>query len=668
MNIGSMIRGLLGETKAGDAKQLDMKTGQVVRGVVLSVSEDGQEAVVQIQGVKVRAALETPMQAGQATLLQVQPPAENGMMVLKPLAESPYLALPTQSLADVLSSLGLADTDESRTLVQAMQSSGVPLTKENAELFSRMMLQKPASVPAEQWIQSAAIALQRGLPVTAESIRGLQQAVFGAPIHELLAVLDEHLETAQMMLIPTKPAGESRGAGEAVPMNRPVLNGAVQVGASAQAEVSKQLEAAVKGAAAETGSAAAANPAMAADDAGGLQPLMAKLQQVLQQLRTAPLAGTPALASPQGSAATAGSEASPAALTPPQGTAAQAGSGSPAAPEPNPPQTHAAEPWVGRILKLLGAEHEQQGVRGAGMPPAPVPEAAAGNARPTAAAPAIGQGAAQQAAGQAEPGPATLSGGGTAEAASAAAAAARTAAPSSAGGSGPQPPAVEFAAGHDLPARALHAAGIHAAAASLPDADTAGMRMEHEQHHTSPQDTLKGILLQLVNHDEAPQALKEAAQQLISHLTGQQLLLNTDRTAPFAQVTLFLPLNGPDGQETASVQIQSRRGPKGELDASNCRLWFDLQMKHLGQTLVDVQVVDRIVSLKVHNDNDWAGELLVNHREEISGAMESLGYQLLTLKTEPLPEKAADSKQGPAAAASVNVYVPQSYKGVDFKV
>ena len=107
MNIGSLIRGLLGDTKAGDPKQLDMKTGQVVRGVVLSVSEDGQEAVVQIQGVKVRAALETPLQAGQATLLQVQPPAGNGMMVLKPLAESPYSALPTQSLSDVLSSLGL---------------------------------------------------------------------------------------------------------------------------------------------------------------------------------------------------------------------------------------------------------------------------------------------------------------------------------------------------------------------------------------------------------------------------------------------------------------------------------------------------------------------------------------------------------------------------------
>ncbi|MED5019861.1 hypothetical protein P9847_21520, partial [Paenibacillus chibensis] len=197
MNIGSLIRGLLGETKPGDAKQLDMKTGQVVRGVVLSVSEDGQEAVVQIQGVKVRAVLETPMQAGQATLLQVQPPMDNGMMVLKPLADSPYIALPAQSMAEVLNSLGLPDTHETRTMVQAMQASGVPLTKENAELFTRIMQLKPASVPAEQWIQSAAIALQRGLPVTGESVRGLQQAVFGAPVHELLAVLDEQLQNMQ---------------------------------------------------------------------------------------------------------------------------------------------------------------------------------------------------------------------------------------------------------------------------------------------------------------------------------------------------------------------------------------------------------------------------------------------------------------------------------------
>ncbi|MFU1792350.1 hypothetical protein ACM1RC_00640 [Paenibacillus azoreducens] len=622
MNISSLIRGLLGDAKPGDVKQLDMKTGQVVRGVVLSVSEDGQEAVVQIQGVKVRAALETPLEAGQATLLQVQPPGENGMMVLKPLTDSPNAALPIKSMADVLQGLGLADTDDNRALVEAMRASGIPLTKENAELLGRIMQQKPAGVPLPEWVQSAAIALQRGLPVTGESVRGLQQAVFGPPVHELLAQLEAELDAAQV------PGGKGMPApGDAATANRPAQGAPVSSGAliqagedQAQPQGSAMKEAAVQGG----GGGAQAPAAGASAGAGGLAPLLAKLQQVLGQLRTAPLT---ALAVQQGGAA-AGANGLPAAETaPPQAQAAQAGSGSAAAPEG---PTPGAEPWVGRLLKLLGAEHEQQGVRGA-MQPAQDP--AARGARPQAAAPAVGRGAAPE-AGQAEPGPAS----GGARAAGAAAAA-RPPAPAPAG------------------------AGVRQAANLFPAADSAGMRAEHAlQSAGTPQDTLKGVLLQLMNHDEAPPALKEAAQQLVSHLTGQQLLLNTDRTAPFAQVTLFLPLNGPDGQETASVQIQSRRGPKGELDAANCRLWFDLQMKHLGQTLVDVQVVNRIVSLKVHNPYEWAGALLENNREEISGAMEAIGYQLLTLKAEPMPEKPAET------AAAVKEYVPQSYKGVDFRV
>lgn len=641
MNIGSLIRGMLGDAKTGDAKQFEMKTGQVVRGMVLSVSEDGQEAVVQIQGVKVRAMLETPLQEGQTTLLQVQPPAAGGMLVLKPLSGSPNASLPAKSVADVLNALGLADTEENRTMIQAMQSSGVALTKENAELFGRMLQQKPASVPTAEWIQAAAIALQRGLPVTGESVRGLQQAVFGAPVHELLSVLEAQLEGALASSGQAKPAA---GAGTPGALDQAALSsGANGMAAAKGTEPQQGISPAKEGAAGqEQGAAAAKSAALLAADRG-LQPLLDKLQQVLLQLRAAP-----ALAGLQGSGVAAGAAGAPAGgAAPPQEPAAQAASGGPAAPEAKPPQTPGAEPWVGRLLKLLGAEHEQQGVRGA-MPPAQT-AAAAQSARPEA--------------GTAGPGPAT--GGGAAGGA-----AGNPPAAVHAGGAGLQQPAAadEGPAAQGLQARQA-AAGIHPAAAQIPASETAGIRAEHALHGPGTQhDTLKGILLQLVNHDDAPPQLKEAAQQLVSHLTGQQLLLNTDRTAPFAQVTLLLPLNGPDGQETASIQIQSRRGAKGELDASNCRLWFDLQMKHLGQTLVDVQVVDRIVSLKVHNGHEWAGELLENHRDEIAGAIESIGYQLLSLKAEPLPEKEPDSPSAMLAKAAVSEYVPQSYRGVDYRV
>ncbi|KHF32391.1 hypothetical protein CM49_05413 [Paenibacillus sp. P1XP2] len=291
MNIGSLIRGMLGDAKTGDAKQLEMKTGQVVRGMVLSVSEDGQEAVVQIQGVKVRAMLETPLQEGQTTLLQVQPPAAGGMLVLKPLSGSPNASLPAKSVADVLNALGLADTEENRTMIQAMQSSGVALTKENAELFGRMLQQKPASVPTAEWIQAAAIALQRGLPVTGESVRGLQQAVFGAPVHELLSQLEGALASSGQ----AKPAA---GAGTPGALDQAALSsGANGMAAAKGTEPQQGISPAKEGAAGqEQGAAAAKSAALLAADRG-LQPLLDKLQQVLLQLRAAPaLAGLQAAA------------------------------------------------------------------------------------------------------------------------------------------------------------------------------------------------------------------------------------------------------------------------------------------------------------------------------------------------------------------------------------
>jgi hypothetical protein len=92
-------------------------------------------------------------------------------------------------------------------------------------------------------------------------------------------------------------------------------------------------------------------------------------------------------------------------------------------------------------------------------------------------------------------------------------------------------------------------------------------------------------------------------------------------------------------------------------------------MKQLGQTMVDVQVVDRIVSLKLHNDNPWVLELLDGRRENIAAAVESIGYQLSGLRTEPLPE--LGSAGAPAAGlspAKLADYVPDAYKGVDYRI
>lgn len=677
MNIGPLLRSMMGDVRSGEPKSLELKTGQVVRGTVLSVSEDGQEAVIQVQGVKLHAALETPLRPGETTLLQVQPESKDGLAVLKPVQSTPGAVLSAASLAKALDSLGLENTAANRDLLQLMQKSGIPLTSDNVALLQQVSGQKPGGVPLAEWIQAAGIAFGRGLPITGESVAGLHQAVFGPPLHVLLSSLEEQIagflrQAGQDAAgtggrAPTgstaEPSGQPMPAGSAGGAASQASGTNAGTAAGTTAEASALAGTAPSGGGAQPNQAAGlvqlARQGAFADVPGGpqtLQPalqgqaaaggtggaLVAKLQAVLAELQASMLqegmdgakgpgrgAGGPAGGSPVAAGMTGGTGAAAGGTAP---AAAPQGEG-PAGPSPAGTRpTPAAEPWVGRVLKLLGAEHEQQALRAAA--PAGTPAAGAAQEAPPAA-------------GASAPSPLRQ------------AAAAGSAAP----GGGLIPPGTDPAAPAEARAGQIPAqppgSADEAAAFRGGSGTTAAGTAAHE--------TLKGLLLQVMASEDLPAPLQEAARQLVQQLTGQQLLLNTDRTAPFAQVTMFLPFIGPDGRQTAAVHIESRRGRKGELDPDNCRLWFDLQMKALGQIMVDVQVADKKVLLKIYSEKEATGSFLESRQEEVSEALEKAGYRLLSLKAELLiPPDGAD---GAEADFSLPMsYAPSVYKGVDYRV
>ncbi|WCM63209.1 DNA ligase [Paenibacillus polymyxa] len=704
MNIGSVFRGLLGDVKAGEAKKLDMQPGQVVRGVVLKVSEDGGEAVLQIQGSQVRAKLETPLQPGQTTTFQVQPASPSGMTVLKPLNDVANTPQQTVALADVLESVGLPDTAQNRELIQAMQKNGVPLTSENAASLREAMAKQSGNVQLGTFVQAAAVAFQRGLPLTAESINGLRQAMFGPPLNDLLSSLEQELETVlkqQAQVISTdRSVGESTTIKNADRMSAsPTGASSVVVdGQEGQAPLlSKDASAAAKQT--EAGQTTGGNELLKGTQAANLAAAVSEASALATDSDTATGATSAAKGTAPGEAEAANGrgatvateagvnapESSADALNGPRTRVEQSQSQQATAASTQlkdadgAPAAATAEP-AGAKPALTAATADRLSAQQAG---APVPQSTAGNtAAPevplqrlrtllqelrAAVPPALSTAAPEQ--------PATE----VAQPMAGALRAADATASQPAASSPQLTPTEDPWVGRVLKLLgAEHEQQVHRATTQVAQGAAARMEPPEGMPQTLPglaaasgdtvsadADTVKGALLQLMSSDNLPPALKEAAQQVVQHLTGQQLLLNTDRTAPFAQVHMFIPFVGPDGRETATIQIQSRRGKRGELDASNCRLWFDLDMKGLGPTLVDVQVVDRIVSVKLHNDHEWAASLLTSGRESIHTALESLGYQLLSLRTEPMPIR---TEQNSLASSEVQSYVPQPYKGVDLKI
>ncbi len=628
MDVGRLMRAALGETAPAEGKALELKPGQVIRGIVMQLFAEN-EALLNIGGTTIRAKLETPIPVGQATLFQVQPNAGQLAVFLKPLSAS-TVDLATESLAGVLKSFGMKDTPLNRAVVRVLHEEGAPMSRAtNAAVASAVEALAPTGeAETDALLRAAATAAKRGLPPTAETVRALHTAMTGPTPTEVLRALEAGARDA--LTAPGTSATAKQAAtrlldvlqradallGEALrPQAAAEGAGGARPPAGAPAPQAAPVPQASAGSA-----AAAAPPAQAPATGASPMPQAAPIAASSSPAPAASAGTLPAPTPPPGSSAVP-TQSGPGASASPPAAASGAPEGAPPAQAPPPaapgPQAPAAtvapeRPPLLSFLKLLRVDAEREWLKLAAAPSPPPEGGAPATSAGERAAPAE-----RLLRLMAEPAP-------------------------------PQSP--------------LPNAAVAADAATQAAADKA------------PIETLKSLLSQIAGADDAPPALKEAAQTALQSVTGQQLLMAQDKSAPFAHVTMFVPLKGRDGGDgNASVQIHTRRGKKGELDADNCRLWFQLFLASLGETWVDVTVMNKIIGLHVWNDHPAAQTLMETHKAGMEAAMRDIGYQLLTFKHSTKPKETAaaagDANASGAPAKGVSAaYAPPKYRGVDLRV
>ena len=131
MLVSQLMRGMLGEPQPDQAKALELRIGQVVRGVVLQLL-DGQEALVSLAGVQVRARLEAPLAPGQSAMLQVMPESSAGTIVLRQ-ADAGNAQPSEATLRELMRTLGLPDKRWAAELALDLRRGGYPVTRETGE-------------------------------------------------------------------------------------------------------------------------------------------------------------------------------------------------------------------------------------------------------------------------------------------------------------------------------------------------------------------------------------------------------------------------------------------------------------------------------------------------------------------------------------------------------
>ncbi|MDM5310025.1 hypothetical protein [Peribacillus frigoritolerans] len=175
-------------------------------------------------------------------------------------------------------------------------------------------------------------------------------------------------------------------------------------------------------------------------------------------------------------------------------------------------------------------------------------------------------------------------------------------------------------------------------------------------------ETLKPLLLKLLN-EQIPAAIKEMAEQILNRITAQQIL--SQENGPIQNLLLTLPLNLGSTQTDLTLQWSGRKTKEGKIDPDYCRVLFYLELERLEETVIDMQVQNRIIKVTVINGHgatleEGAGQYLDILRENLG----KMDYRLSGVSfVNPVYEKERDLRGKPIPFSEAG-----SYSGVDIRI
>ena len=141
--------------------------------------------------------------------------------------------------------------------------------------------------------------------------------------------------------------------------------------------------------------------------------------------------------------------------------------------------------------------------------------------------------------------------------------------------------------------------------------NTKSQNLQDQIHSLKPQ------LLSLIQDSAVSATVKEAAEGILSRLNGMQL--HSVENGHQHQIVMQIPLHFFGKNTDATVQWNGRMGKDGKISSDFVRILFYLNMEALKETMVDMQVQNRIVTINVFNEDPY----LENYAEHLKEALKT---------------------------------------------
>ncbi|MEK4424411.1 hypothetical protein [Solibacillus sp. FSL K6-1523] len=148
---------------------------------------------------------------------------------------------------------------------------------------------------------------------------------------------------------------------------------------------------------------------------------------------------------------------------------------------------------------------------------------------------------------------------------------------------------------------------------------------------------IKPQLLALVQDLQTPPALRDAADTVLARMNGMQLL--SGENGHQHQIVMQVPLEFFGKRMDATLQWNGRMKDDGKIDANFARILFYLNMESLQQTVIDMQVQNRVVTINVFNDHPSLEQLAAPLKETLKRGLTEKEYQLSGIFIKPFEDK-----------------------------
>lgn len=192
-----------------------------------------------------------------------------------------------------------------------------------------------------------------------------------------------------------------------------------------------------------------------------------------------------------------------------------------------------------------------------------------------------------------------------------------------------------------------------------------GLAYEHTLNEQTTEEqtaTIKSMLIQLTKQFDG--SLNERAQHILHMINGMQLQ-SVNETSNFIQANLLIPGEKLSLNNDLYLDFESKKTEDGKINPDYCRILFYLDLASLKETIIDMNIQNRFVTITIFNEATQMKELLIPFQQKLKDRLQAIDYELVQVTFKPLQE--LDTKQQ-INKSSKSATHQNAYEGFDYRV